>query len=107
MLIVIKVLTIFLALGVLTVVLLAVLDATAEMVRLRLQTRRELRLRFGKRIRSRPHLEEDRRYPGADSRRHAGANPRAAASAQTPLIATPVQRGRSETIYDHYPGRSL
>ncbi len=59
MLIIIKVLTIFLALGVLTVVLLAVLDATAEMVRLRLQTRRELRLRFGKRIRSRPHLEED------------------------------------------------
>lgn len=59
LLIVIKVLTIFLALGVLTVVLLAVLDATAEMVRLRLQTRRELRLRFGKRIRSRPHLEED------------------------------------------------
>jgi hypothetical protein len=56
---IIKVLTIFLALGVLTVVLLAVLDATAEMVRLRLQTRRELRLRFGKRIRSRPHLEED------------------------------------------------
>ena len=59
MLIIIKVLTIFLALGVLTVVLLAVLDATAEMVRLRLQTRREIRLRFGKRIRSRPHLEED------------------------------------------------
>lgn len=59
MLTIIKVLTIFLALGVLTVVLLAVLDATAEMVRLRLQTRRELRLRFGKRIRSRPHLEED------------------------------------------------
>ena len=59
LLIIIKVLTIFLALGVLTVVLLAVLDATAEMVRLRLQTRRELRLRFGKRIRSRPHLEED------------------------------------------------
>lgn len=56
---IIKVLTIFLALGVLTVLLLAVLDATAEMVRLRLQTRRELRLRFGKRIRSRPHLEED------------------------------------------------
>ena len=52
MLTIIKVLTIFLALGVLTVVLLAVLDATAEMVRLRLQTRRELRLRFGKRIRS-------------------------------------------------------
>ncbi len=49
LLIVIKVLTIFLALGVLTVVLLAVLGATAEMVR----------LRFGKRIRSRPHLEED------------------------------------------------
>jgi hypothetical protein len=45
------VLTIFLALGVLTVVLLAVLGATAEMVR----------LRFGKRLRSRPHLdlEED------------------------------------------------
>ena len=59
MLIIIKVLTIFLALGVLTVVLLAVLNATAEMVRLRLQTRRELRLSFGKRIRSRPHLEED------------------------------------------------
>ena len=59
LLIIIKVLTIFLALGVLTVVLLAVLDATAEMVRLRLQTRRELRLRFGKRIRSRPHIEED------------------------------------------------
>jgi hypothetical protein len=59
LLIIIKVLTIFLALGVLTVVLLAMLDATAEMVRLRLQTRRELRLRFGKRIRSRPHLEED------------------------------------------------
>ena len=58
-LLIIKVLTIFGALGVLTVVLLAVLDATAEMVRLRLQTRRELRLRFGKRIRSRPHLEED------------------------------------------------
>ncbi len=57
LLIIIKVLTIFLALGVLTVVLLAVLDATAEMVRLRFQTRRELRLRFGKRIRSR--LEED------------------------------------------------
>ncbi len=59
LLIIIKVLTIFLALGVLTVVLLAVLDATAQMVRLRLQTRRELRLRLGKRIRSRPHLEED------------------------------------------------
>lgn len=57
LLIIIKVLTTFLALGVLTVVLLAVLDATAEMVRLRFQTRRELRLRFGKRIRSR--LEED------------------------------------------------
>ena len=57
LLIIIKVLTIFLALGVLPVVLLAVLDATAEMVRLRFQTRRELRLRFGKRIRSR--LEED------------------------------------------------
>ena len=42
-----------------TVVLLAVLDAAAEMVRLRLQTRRELRRRFGKRLRSRPHLEED------------------------------------------------
>lgn len=54
---IIKVLTIFLALGVLTVVLLVMLDATAEMVRLRFQTRRELRLRFGKRLRSR--LEED------------------------------------------------
>ena len=57
LLIIIKVLTIFLALGVLTVVLLAVLDATAEMVRLRLQTRRELWRRFGKRLRSR--LGED------------------------------------------------
>jgi hypothetical protein len=64
LLIIIKVLTIFLALGVLTVVLLAVLGATAEMVR----------PRFGKRIRSRPHLEEDtkeltpvQRRLGADS----------------------------------------
>ncbi len=57
LLLVIEVLAIFVALGVLTVVLLAVLDATAEMVRLRLQTRRELRLRLGKRFR--PRLEED------------------------------------------------
>ena len=58
-LLLIKVLALFLAFGVLTVVLLAGLDAAAEMVRLRLQTRRELRRRFGKRLRSRPHLEED------------------------------------------------
>ena len=48
MLIIIKVLTIFLALGELTVVMLAVLGATAEMVR----------LRFGKRIRSRRTLKK-------------------------------------------------
>ena len=49
----------FLALGVLTVVLLALLDAAAEALRLRLLTRRELRRRFGKGLRSRLAVEED------------------------------------------------
>ena len=55
LLLIIKVLAIFLGLSVLTVVL----DAAAEMVRLRLQTRRELRRRFGKRLHSRLRIEED------------------------------------------------
>ncbi len=59
MLLIIKALAIFVAFGVLTVVLLALLDAAAEMIRLRLQTRRELRRRFGKRLRSRHTIEED------------------------------------------------
>jgi hypothetical protein len=61
---VVEVLTVFLAfflaLGVLTVVLLALLDAAAEVVlRQRLLTRRDLRRRFGKPLRSRPTVEED------------------------------------------------
>ena len=58
-LLLIKVLAIFLTFSVLTVVLLAMLDAVAELLRLRLLTRRELRWRFGKRLRSRPAVEED------------------------------------------------
>jgi hypothetical protein len=58
-LLLIQVLTIFLAFSVLTIVLLALLDAAAEVLRLRLLTRRELRRRFGKRLRSRPTVEED------------------------------------------------
>jgi ribose 1,5-bisphosphokinase PhnN len=42
-----------------SVVLLALLDAAAEVLRQRLLTRRELRRRFGKRLRSRPAVEED------------------------------------------------
>jgi hypothetical protein len=57
-LLLIKVLAIFLAFSVLTVVLLALLDVAAEMLRLRLLTRRELPRRFGKRLRSRPTVEE-------------------------------------------------
>jgi hypothetical protein len=57
-LLLIKVLAIFLAFSVLTVVLLALLDVAAEVLRLRLLTRRELRQRFGKRLRSRPTVEE-------------------------------------------------
>jgi hypothetical protein len=49
----------FLALGVLTVVLLTLLDAAAEVLRLSLLTRRDLRRRFGQRLRSRPTVEED------------------------------------------------
>jgi hypothetical protein len=49
----------FLALGVLTVVLLALLDGAAEVLRQRLLTRRDLRRRFGKRLRSRPTVKED------------------------------------------------
>jgi hypothetical protein len=60
---VVEVLTVFLAfflaLGVLTVVLLALLDAAAEVLRQRLLTRRDLRRRFGKPLRSRPTVEED------------------------------------------------
>jgi hypothetical protein len=52
-------LSFFLALGVLTVVLLALLDAAAEVLRRRLLTRRELRRRFGQQLRSRPTVEED------------------------------------------------
>ncbi len=48
----------FLALGVLTVVLLALLDVAAEELRLRLLTSGELRRRFDKRLRSRPTVEE-------------------------------------------------
>ena len=60
LIIIIKVLTIFLALGVLTVVLLVPCSTPQRRwYGLRLQTRRDLRLRFGKRIRSRPRLEED------------------------------------------------
>ncbi len=58
-LLLIKVLGIFVASSVLTVILLALLDVTAEVLRLRLLTRRELRQRFGKRLRSRPAVEED------------------------------------------------
>ena len=58
-LLLIKVLAIFLAFSVLTAVLLTLLDAAAEVLRLRLLTRRELRRRFGKRLRSRPTVEED------------------------------------------------
>jgi hypothetical protein len=58
-LLLIQVLAIFLAFSVLTIVLLALLDAAAEVLRLRLLTRRELRRRFGKRLRSRPRAEED------------------------------------------------
>ncbi len=57
-LLLIKVLVLFLAFGVLTVVLLAVLDDLAEVVRLRLLSRRELRRRFGKQLRSRPPEED-------------------------------------------------
>jgi hypothetical protein len=60
---VVEVLTVFLAfflaLGVLTVVLLALLDAADEVLRQRLLTRRDLRRRFGKPLRSRPTVEED------------------------------------------------
>jgi hypothetical protein len=58
-LLLIKVLAIFLAFSVLTVMVLALLDAAAGVLRLRLLTRRELRRRFGKRLRSRPAVEED------------------------------------------------
>ncbi len=58
-LLLIKMLATFSAFGVITVVLLALLDAAAEVLRQRLLTRRELRRRFGKRLRSRPALEED------------------------------------------------
>jgi hypothetical protein len=54
MLLVIEVLAIVTGLGVLTVALLALLDAAAEAMRLRLLRRRELRRRFGKELRSRP-----------------------------------------------------
>jgi hypothetical protein len=49
----------FLALGVLTVVLLALLDAAAEVLRQRLLTRRDLRRRFGKWLRTRPSAVEE------------------------------------------------
>jgi hypothetical protein len=58
-LLLIKVLAIFLIFSVLTVVLLALFDVAAEALRLRLLTRRELRRRFGKQLRSRPAVEED------------------------------------------------
>jgi len=58
-LLLIKVLAIFLAFSVLTVVLLALLDAAVEALRLRLLTSRKLRRRFGERLRSRPAAEED------------------------------------------------
>jgi hypothetical protein len=58
MLLVIEVLAIVTGLGVLTVALLALLDAAAEAVRLRLLRRLELRRRFGKELRSRPGLED-------------------------------------------------
>jgi hypothetical protein len=59
-LLLIKMLATFSAFGVITVVLLALLDAAAEVLRQRLLTRRELRRRFGgKRLRSRPAVEED------------------------------------------------
>jgi UPF0716 family protein affecting phage T7 exclusion len=60
---VVEELAVFLAffevLGVLTLVLLAVLEAAAEVLRFRLIRSRELRRRFGKRLRSRPTVEED------------------------------------------------
>jgi len=49
----------FLGLGVLTVVLLALLGGGAEVLRLRLTRRRELRRRFGRRLRSRPTVAAD------------------------------------------------
>lgn len=49
----------FVALGVLTFVLLALLEVAAELLRLRLLRRRDLRRRFGRRLRSRPTVEED------------------------------------------------
>ncbi len=58
-LLLIKMLATFSVFGVITVVLLALLDAAAEVLRQRLLTRRELRRRFGKRLRSRPAVEED------------------------------------------------
>jgi len=58
MLLLIEVLAIVTGLGVLTVALLALLDAAAEAVRLGLLRRRELRGRFGKELRSRPGLQD-------------------------------------------------
>lgn len=58
-LLLIKVLGIFVASSMLTVIVLALLDVAAEVLRRRLLTRRELRQRFGKRLRSRPAVEDD------------------------------------------------
>ena len=58
-LLLIKVLAIFLASSILTLVLLALLDFMAEALRRRLLTSRELQRRFGKRLHSRPVDEED------------------------------------------------
>ena len=58
-LLLIKVLAIFLASSILTLVLLALLDSMAEALRRRLLTSRELQRRFGKRLHSRPVVEED------------------------------------------------
>jgi hypothetical protein len=49
----------FVGLGVLTVVLLILLEAAAEVLRLRLIRRRDLRRRFGKRLRTSATVEED------------------------------------------------
>jgi hypothetical protein len=58
MLLLIEVLAIVTGLGVLTLALLALLDAAAEALRLGLLRRRELRGRSGKELRSRPGLRD-------------------------------------------------
>jgi hypothetical protein len=68
LLLLIEVLAIVTGLGVLSLALLALLDAAAEALRLGLLRRRELRGRFGKVLRSRPDLQDTKELTLEDTK---------------------------------------